>query len=143
MKKFFFFFSAMLVALTVNAKVWPITPTECHEGTRTDGYTRYVELARGAQNGDTIMLMEDGEYLENQSLPVNNNVVIMAAEGKKPVVVMNGYFQVKASLTVEGITFKCKEGGQGYCFYFYEKACRYLLRMFPNCCGLEICPIVF
>ena len=126
MRKFISLFAAMLMVLTASAKTWPITPTQCHEGTRADGYTLFVELDRGALDGDTILLTEDGEYLENQSLPVNHNVVIMAAEGKKPVVVMNGYFQVKASVTVEGITFKCKEGGQGYCFYFYENTHKFL-----------------
>ena len=126
MRKIISLFAAMLVVLTASAKTWPITPTQCHEGTRADGSTLFVELDRGALDGDTILLTEDGEYLENQSLPVNHNVVIMAAEGKKPVVVMNGYFQVKASVTVEGITFKCKEGGQGYCFYFYENTHKFL-----------------
>ncbi|MBQ7531339.1 MAG: DUF4957 domain-containing protein, partial [Paludibacteraceae bacterium] len=126
MRKFISLFAAMLMVLTASAKTWPITPTQCHEGTRDDGYTLYVELERGAQDGDTILLTEDGEYLENQSLPVNHNVVIKAAEGKKPVVVMNGYFKIKASLIVEGITFKCKDGGQGYCFYFYDNSPKFL-----------------
>ncbi|MBO4249936.1 MAG: DUF4957 domain-containing protein [Paludibacteraceae bacterium] len=125
MKKFLFFCAALLVAMTASAKIWDITPTHCHEGDRSDGYTLFVELDRGAQAGDTIRLA-DGEYMENQSLPVNNNVVIMAAEGAHPIVVMNGYFQIKASLIVEGIRFHCKTGGQGYCMYFYENSSKYL-----------------
>ncbi len=116
----------MLMVLTANATIRNISPTQCFEGTRNDGYTLYVELARGAQAGDTIV-MADGEYLEGQSIPVNVPVVIMAAEGAKPVVKMSGYFQVKASINVQGVTFQFVGAeGNGYCFYFYENTPKFL-----------------
>ena len=125
MKKFLSLFAAMLFAFAANATTWEITPTHCFEGERNDGYTLYVTLARGAQAGDTIILA-DGTYQEGQSIPVNAPVVIMAAEDAEPIVVMNGYFQVHASMDVQGIKFQCKTGGQGYCFYFYENSAKYL-----------------
>ncbi|MBR4520083.1 MAG: DUF5123 domain-containing protein [Paludibacteraceae bacterium] len=126
MRKIFSLFAAMLVVLTANATIRNISPTQCFEGTRNDGYTLYVELARGAQAGDTIV-MADGEYLEGQSIPVNVPVVIMAAEGAKPVVKMSGYFQVKASINVQGVTFQFVGAeGNGYCFYFYENTPKFL-----------------
>lgn len=126
MRKFISLFAAMLVVLTANATIRNISPTQCFEGTRNDGYTLYVELARGAQAGDTIV-MADGEYLEGQSIPVNVPVVIMAAEGAKPVVKMSGYFQVKASINVQGVTFQFVGAeGNGYCFYFYENTPKFL-----------------
>ncbi len=125
MKKIFSFFAAMLVVFAANATIRNITPTHCFEGDRADGYTLYVELARGAQAGDTIVLA-DGTYNENQSIPVSNQVVVMAAENAHPVVVMNGYFQIHASAEFKGIKFQCKEGGQGYCMYFYENNNKFL-----------------
>lgn len=126
MRKIFSLFAAMLVVLTASATIRNISPTQCFEGTRNDGYTLYVELARGAQAGDTIV-MADGEYLEGQSIPVNVPVVIMAAEGAKPVVKMSGYFQVKASINVQGVTFQFVGAeGNGYCFYFYENTPKFL-----------------
>lgn len=126
MRKLFSIFAAMLMVLTANATIRNISPTQCFEGTRNDGYTLYVELARGAQAGDTIV-MADGEYLEGQSIPVNVPVVIMAAEGAKPVVKMSGYFQVKASINVQGVTFQFVGAeGNGYCFYFYENTPKFL-----------------
>ena len=104
----------------VASKVWEITPTHCFEGERTDGYTLYVTLARGAQDGDTIVLA-DGVYDEGQSMPVEHNVVIMAAEGAHPVIQQKGYFQIKASAKFEGIKFQfVGEDKNGYCMYFYE-----------------------
>lgn len=125
MRKIFSIFAAMLCAVAVNATIRNITPTQCFEGGRNDGYTLYVELARGAQAGDTIVLA-DGTYMENQSIPVNNQVVVMAAEGAHPVVVMNGYFQIHATAEFKNIKFQCKEGGQGYCMYFYDNTNKYL-----------------
>ena len=126
MKKIFSLFAAVLVAFAANATIRNITPTHCFEGDRADGYTLYVELARGVQAGDTIV-MADGEYLEGQSIPVNVPVVIMAAEGAKPVVKMSGYFQVRASMNVQGVTFQfVGSEGNGYCFYFYENTPKFL-----------------
>lgn len=126
MKKFLSLAAALFIAIAANATLRPITPTSCFEGNRTDGYTLYVELARGAQAGDTIVLA-DGEYAEGQSIPVNVPVVIMAAEGAHPVVKMSGYFQVHASVKAEGIKFQFVGAtGNGYCFYLYENTPKYL-----------------
>lgn len=131
MKKLFSFLAAALLTLSANATIREITPTHCFEGERTDGYTLYVELARGAQAGDTIMLA-DGTYLEGQSIPVNNDVTIMAAEDAHPVVQMSGYFQIHASAIFKGIKFKSvAAAGSGYCTYFYDNSHKYV--KFEDC----------
>ena len=133
MKKILSFFAVLLMAMTASATIRNITPTHCFEGDRNDGYTLYVELARGAQNGDTIMLA-DGTYIENQSLPVEHNVVVMAAPNAQPIVQMKGYFQIHATVKFVGIKFVNAAGGQGYCMYFYENNTKNLV--LENC-GFE------
>ncbi len=126
MRKFLSLFAAALLTLTASATIRNITPTHCFEGDRADGYTLYVELARGAQAGDTIVLA-DGTYIEPLTFPVNVPVVVMAAEGAKPLVKQSGYFQIHASAEFKGIKFQfVGETGNGYCMYLYDNTSKYL-----------------
>jgi len=125
MRKILTLCAAVLMALTASAKIWDITPGHNHEGDRAD-CNLYIELDRGAQAGDTIRLA-DGTYDEPYSCSIKNNVVIMAADGAKPVVNIKGYFEVKANAKVMGIKFVfCGEEGNGYAFYSREDTKKYL-----------------
>ena len=104
MKKLFFFLAAIAVAFTANAKVIQGTPNPGEKGrvgwwVNGDGQT---------EAGDTIILA-DGEYEESSSIYLNKaGLVIMAAEGAKPVIKLTGEWtalNVSASTTFDGITF--------------------------------------
>lgn len=132
MKKILFLMAVLLMAFTASAKTWNITDSTCFEGKRSS-CNLYVTLERsnGAQNGDTIVLA-DGEYIETISLPLNKSVYIKAAPNANPVIKMSGYFQMRASLRLEGIKFKfVGSEGNGYCVYFYENSHKYV--MAENC----------
>lgn len=120
MRKIFTFMAAMLIALTANATTWNITPTECFEGHRDDGYTLYITLDRGALDGDTIV-MADGEYTEPLTMTVAHNVYVKAAAGARPVVKMSGYFQLQKTAKFEGIVFDhTNEANNSYGFYIQQ-----------------------
>lgn len=117
MRKIFFFFAAMLVAITVNATTWNITNSD-------EGNLRRC-LRDNAQAGDTVVLA-DGEYAENQSYNVKKDVVIMAADGAKPVINQKSYLNLYASAKIIGIKFKYVGTSDGYCIYFRENSKKYL-----------------
>ena len=126
MKKTILFAAALLLIVAANATVWNISPTNNPESPRTD-CNLYVVLDRVAGAGDTILLA-DGVYDEPYSAPIKNPVVIMAAEGAKPVINNKGYFDVKASAKIIGLKFEFKgEANNGYGFYLRENTPKYLI----------------
>lgn len=57
------------------------------------------------QAGDTL-LVADGEYVEQWSIDFQkSDLVVMAAEGAKPVIKASSYLKIHATTTFEGITF--------------------------------------
>ena len=126
MKKFLSLAAALFIAFAANATIRPITPTHCFEGDRADGYTLYVEIARGAQAGDTIELA-DGEYIEPLTMTIDKNIVVMAAENAHPVLKMSGYFDLYASAVFIGIKFDHTDViSNSYGFYVRENTSKSL-----------------
>ena len=104
MKKLFFLLAAVVMAVTANAKVINGTPNGDEKGR----VNYWVNGEGQAAAGDTIVLA-DGVYNES-TITINKDVVIMAAEGAKPVInIVSAWGCAKltdaASATFEGITF--------------------------------------
>ena len=95
MKKLFFFLAALTLSFTAQATV-----VECNPGTNN--------LAWYLTQGDTLVLA-DGLYEEAYEIAFNTpGVYVKAAEGAKPVISLTQEgteFQLKASVTFDGITF--------------------------------------
>ena len=111
MKKLFFFLAAMVLSIAAQAAVVNIDPSS--EGNLRRGIRDKV------QDGDTLVLA-DGEYEESQSVTLDKKgLVIMAADGAKPVIKASSYMKHYATTTVIGITF---DGGgtAEHGFYSYD-----------------------
>jgi hypothetical protein len=111
MKKLFFFLAALTLSFTAHAAVVNIDPSS--EGNLRRGIRDKV------QAGDTLVLA-DGEYDESQSVTLDKEgLVIMAADGAKPVIKAKSYMKHYATTTIIGITF---DGGgtAAHGFYSYE-----------------------
>ena len=96
MRKIFTLFAALLVVLAVNAAA----KTNIIAGTNTLHTALY-----NANAGDTIVLA-DGTYVENKDgannyISFSKNVVVMAAEGAKPVIDMYVAMCIKSGALVE------------------------------------------
>ena len=114
------------MVLTANAKIWTVGPNHNEEADRAD-CNLYVTLDRLAQAGDTILLA-DGEYDEPYSAAIKNNVVIMAEEGKHPVLNNKGYYELKASAKIIGVKFIFSgEASNGNAIYIRENTAKYLI----------------
>ena len=108
MKKLFFFLAAMALAITANAKVINGTPNPGEDGL----LDWWVNGADQAGAGDTIVLA-DGEYLQGWSMDLEDEgLVIMAAEGAKPVIKASSYLKIHATTTFIGITFDGQNTGE-------------------------------
>ena len=108
MKKLFFFLAAMVLSIAAQAAVH--YPTSGGEKQLRDAVRDLAEP------GDTIVLA-DGVYAEPSDIAIEKEgLVIMAAEGAKPVVAIKGWatIQAKASFTVRGIKFD----GMDDAYYF-------------------------
>ena len=82
------------------------------------------------QPGDTIILA-DGEYVEQWSIAFQkSDLVVMAAEGAKPVVKASSYMKHYATTTFIGITFDGQNAAE-YASYSYENTAKSLT--FINC----------
>ena len=106
MKKIFFFIAAMVVVMTANAAVVNAHPN--------GGEAGVLSWFLGQVNEGDTLIMADGEYNQPSSLSFNKEgLVVMAAEGAKPVIALNdegGWttMKVDASTTFDGITFDGK-----------------------------------
>ena len=108
MKKLFFFLAAMVLSIAAQAAV--------HYPT-SGGEKQLRNAVRDlAEPGDTIVLA-DGVYAEPSDIAIEKEgLVIMAAEGAKPIVAIKGWatIQAKASFIINGITFD----GMNDAYYF-------------------------
>ncbi len=113
MKKLFFFLAAMVLSIAAQAAVVNIDPSASEEGNLRRA------IRDNVQDGDTLVLA-DGEYKESQSVTLDKKgLVIMAADGAKPVIKAASYMKHYATTTVIGISF---DGGgtAEHGFYSYD-----------------------
>ena len=101
MRKLFSIVAAALLTLTANATILNIAPDSPQA---SDNIRR--EIRDHIQAGDTLMLA-DGVYTEADVVELNKDVVIMAAEGAKPVVSQQYYMKMmnSAKVTIIGVKF--------------------------------------
>ena len=117
MKKLTLLIAALVLSFTARATV-----VNCNPGTN--------DLAWYLTQGDTLVLA-DGEYIEQWSLELKKEgVVVMAAEGAKPVIKASYYMQHYATTTFIGITFDGQNTAE-YATYSYENTAKDL--KFVNC----------
>ena len=110
MKKILSICAALLMALTASATIWQITPTSPREKDNI----RYC-LRDNAQAGDTILLTENAEYGEGDQITIDKDIVIMPAEGVKPVVKLTYYTKLLSGANAKIIGLKFD--GKGTCEY--------------------------
>ena len=117
MKKLTLLFAALVLSFTAQATV-----VNCNPGTNN--------LSWYLTQGDTLVLA-DGEYIEHYSFELKKEgVVVMAAEGAKPIIKASYYLQHKATTTFIGITFDGQNTAE-YATYSYENTAKDL--KFVNC----------
>ena len=117
MKKLTLLIAALVLSFTARATV-----VNCNPGTN--------DLAWYLTQGDTLVLA-DGEYIEQWSFALDKEgLVVMAAEGAKPVIKASSYLQHKATTTFIGITFDGQNAAE-YASYSYENTPKSLT--FINC----------
>ena len=128
MKKLFFFIAAMVVVMTANAAVVNAHPN--------GGEAGVLSWFLGQVNAGDTLIMADGEYNQPGSLSFNKEgLVVMAAEGAKPVIALNdegGWttMKVEASTTFDGVCFD----GKGKTNYpVYINATDVKKAVFNNC----------
>lgn len=124
MRKIFTLFAAMLVALTVSAKVKYITPTSPYY---SHSNLQLAINAAKTEKIDTIML-GGGVYDEkNNYLVIDTNLVILASDtaSSVPVVQMYTYLQIKsgANVKIKGLKFDgAAQGNYDYYIRFYDNS---------------------
>ena len=92
MKKLTLLFAALVLSFTAQATIVNCSPN-----------SNAIEW--WMTKGDTLVFA-DGEYTEDYSIDFNQaGVVLMAAEGAKPVIKASHYLKIHATTTFEGITF--------------------------------------
>ena len=117
MKKLTLLIAALVLTFTAQATV-----VNCNPGTNN--------LSWYLTQGDTLVLA-DGEYIEQWSFELKKEgVVVMAAEGAKPIIKASSYLQHKATTTFIGITFDGQNTAE-YATYSYENTAKDL--KFVNC----------
>ena len=104
MKKLTLLFAALVLSFTAQATIINGTPNPGEKGRLNWWVNGVVGSTPVTQPGDTIVLA-DGEY-EEGSIDFNKEgLVVMAAEGAKPVIKASSYLKIHATTTFEGITF--------------------------------------
>ena len=96
MKKLTLLFAALVLSFTAQAVTHNVSSS----------FSWWVAGSDSpVQAGDTL-LVADGEYVEQWSFDCNKeNLVVIAAEGAKPVVKASSYIKIHATTTFIGITF--------------------------------------
>ena len=104
------------VSASLKGKVINITP----------GQAQLNNAVGDASMGDTIVLA-DGTYDEPWGFNLDKEgLVVMAAEGAKPVVNMSSYFKHYATVTFIGITFDAENNGE-HAIYSYDNTAKNLI----------------
>ena len=117
------------MVLTASAKIWNVSPTHCEtEGDQANcNIFRTLKAEYSFAEGDTLLLA-GGNYDETITIAINKSMVVLAAEGEKPVIKLTGYFDVYKSAKFVGVTFDHKDvESNGYAFYFRENTSKYLI----------------
>ena len=92
MKKLTLLFAALVLSFTAQATIVNCSPNS-------------NAISWWMTQGDTLVFA-DGEYTEAYSIDFNKaGIVLMAAEGAKPVIKTSSYFKIHATTTFIGITF--------------------------------------
>ena len=92
MKKIYLLFTALALSFTAQATIVNCSPN-------SNAISWWMTL------GDTLVFA-DGEYTEDYSIDFKKaGIVLMAAEGAKPVIKNSSYFKIHATTTFIGITF--------------------------------------
>ena len=96
MKKLTLLFAALVLSFTAQAVTHNVSSS----------FSWWVAGSDSpVQAGDTL-LVADGEYVEQWSIDFQkSDLVVMAAEGAKPVIKASSYLKIHATTTFEGITF--------------------------------------
>ena len=96
MKKLTLLFAALVLSFTAQAVTHNVSSS----------FSWWVAGSDSpVQAGDTL-LVTDGEYVEQWSIDFQkSDLVVMAAEGAKPVIKASSYLKIHATTTFEGITF--------------------------------------
>ncbi len=129
MKKLTLLFAALVLSFTVQATIINGTPNPGEKGRLNWWVNGVVESTPVTQPGDTIVLA-DGEYEEGSIEFNKEGLVVMAAEGAKPVIKASSYMQHYATTTFIGITFDGQNTTE-YATYSYENTAKDL--KFVNC----------
>ena len=96
MKKLTLLFAALVLSFTAQAVTHNVSSSFSWWVAGTDS---------PVQAGDTL-LVADGEYVEQWSIDFQkSDLVVMAAEGAKPVIKASSYLKIHATTTFIGITF--------------------------------------
>lgn len=132
MKKLTLLFAALVLSFTAQAAIINGTPKPGDKGRLNWWVNGVVESTPVTQPGDTIVLA-DGTYEEESVIDFTKaGLVVMAAEGAKPVIKTIGQWMVMnitATTTFEGITFdsESSEDNDKYAFKLSANA------KFKNC----------
>ena len=129
MKKLTLLFAALVLSFTAQAAIINGTPNPGEKGRLNWWVNGVVESTPVTQPGDTIVLA-DGEYEEGSIKFNKEGLVVMAAEGAKPVIKASSYMQHYATTTFIGITFDGQNTAE-YATYSYENTAKDL--KFVNC----------
>ena len=129
MKKLTLLFAALVLSFTAQAAIINGTPNPGEKGRLNWWVNGVVESTPVTQPGDTIALA-DGEYEEGSIKFNKEGLVVMAAEGAKPVIKASSYMQHYATTTFIGITFDGQNTAE-YATYSYENTAKDL--KFVNC----------
>ena len=118
MKKLTLLFAALVLSFTAQAAIINGTPNPGEKGRLNWWVNGVVESTPVTQPGDTIVLA-DGEYEEGSIEFNKEGLVVMAAEGAKPVIKASSYMQHYATTTFIGITFDGQDVAE-YTTYSYK-----------------------
>ena len=129
MKKLTLLFAALVLSFTAQAAIINGTPNPGEKGRLNWWVNGVVGSTPVTQPGDTIVLA-DGEYEEGSIEFNKEGLVVMAAEGAKPVIKASSYMQHYATTTFIGITFDGQNTAE-YATYSYENTAKDL--KFVNC----------
>ena len=102
MKKLFLLIPALILSMIANATETTIGPNSTEETVNNVLYD-----AVNAAGANDVIVLTDGIYKEGNSIVLNKNLTIKAAEGAHPVVALKPYMKLSnsAQVTLKGITF--------------------------------------
>lgn len=116
MRKLFILIPAMLLTLGLNAKEIQIS-----SGTVDIISTTIADA--GTEDGDVIVLTDNGPYIQANQILFTKSITLRAAEGKQPVIAQQYYSELKNSAQVsiigikfDGSLYNSGVGANDHCF---------------------------